>query len=330
MGFKVAVVGATGNVGREMLSILAERAFPADEVIALASSRSVGTEVSYGDKVLKVQQQTLLHLMRVLATLCALLSARAAPTETAAKEPKAQNNEGSEAHALGQQIWAFVAASYAKLSVERREASLPGCLPQDGEVLFGPEEVKEYQAKKKVRDMRKGLASGKNYSFRSHCPNDSPTGAGFRGNFAGTFQPRFFNGKSGGKSFGRGRGQYTGRAPYTYGRGRGRSTKGAPLHTNGAGCPPHSSTQGECSMRASVPKGKGESKKPRFAAGVTADFRRIQQRTLFPQSSRKIADVASHGGTARSTGANRRRCGQSVAQHPPAPADTVPASSAAG
>jgi len=55
MGFKVAVVGATGNVGREMLSILAERAFPADEVVALASSRSLGTEVSYGDKVLKVQ-----------------------------------------------------------------------------------------------------------------------------------------------------------------------------------------------------------------------------------------------------------------------------------
>jgi aspartate-semialdehyde dehydrogenase len=55
MGFKLAVVGATGNVGREMLSILAERAFPADEVVALASSRSLGTEVSYGDKVLKVQ-----------------------------------------------------------------------------------------------------------------------------------------------------------------------------------------------------------------------------------------------------------------------------------
>jgi len=55
MGFKVAVVGATGNVGREMLSILAERAFPADEVVALASARSLGTEVSYGDKVLKVQ-----------------------------------------------------------------------------------------------------------------------------------------------------------------------------------------------------------------------------------------------------------------------------------
>jgi aspartate-semialdehyde dehydrogenase len=55
MGFKVAVVGATGNVGREMLGILAERAFPADEVVALASRRSQGTEVSFGDKTLKVK-----------------------------------------------------------------------------------------------------------------------------------------------------------------------------------------------------------------------------------------------------------------------------------
>ncbi|MCQ0986504.1 aspartate-semialdehyde dehydrogenase [Jiella marina] len=55
MGYKVAVVGATGNVGREMLSILEERGFPADEVVALASRRSVGQEVSYGDKTLKVK-----------------------------------------------------------------------------------------------------------------------------------------------------------------------------------------------------------------------------------------------------------------------------------
>ena len=53
MGFKVAVVGATGNVGREMLSILAERRFPADEVIALASRKSMNVEVSYGDRILK-------------------------------------------------------------------------------------------------------------------------------------------------------------------------------------------------------------------------------------------------------------------------------------
>jgi aspartate-semialdehyde dehydrogenase len=53
MGYKVAVVGATGNVGREMLDILAERRFPADEVVAVASRRSQGVEVSYGEKTLK-------------------------------------------------------------------------------------------------------------------------------------------------------------------------------------------------------------------------------------------------------------------------------------
>ncbi len=52
MGYRVVVVGATGNVGREMLNILAERQFPADEVAALASRRSLGTEVSLGDKTL--------------------------------------------------------------------------------------------------------------------------------------------------------------------------------------------------------------------------------------------------------------------------------------
>ncbi len=53
MGYKVAVVGATGNVGREMLNVLADRRFPADEVYALASRRSIGTEVSFGNKTLK-------------------------------------------------------------------------------------------------------------------------------------------------------------------------------------------------------------------------------------------------------------------------------------
>jgi aspartate-semialdehyde dehydrogenase len=55
MGYKVAVVGATGNVGREMLGILAERNFPADEVVALASRKSAGTECSFGDRTLKVK-----------------------------------------------------------------------------------------------------------------------------------------------------------------------------------------------------------------------------------------------------------------------------------
>ena len=55
MAYKVAVVGATGNVGREMLSILAERRFPASEVVALASTRSTGVDVSFGDATLKVK-----------------------------------------------------------------------------------------------------------------------------------------------------------------------------------------------------------------------------------------------------------------------------------
>jgi aspartate-semialdehyde dehydrogenase len=55
MSYKVAVVGATGNVGREMLSILAEREFPASDVVAIASRKSQGTECSFGDKILKVK-----------------------------------------------------------------------------------------------------------------------------------------------------------------------------------------------------------------------------------------------------------------------------------
>ncbi len=55
MSFKVAVIGATGNVGREMLNVLDQRAFPVSEVVALASSRSIGTEVSFGDATLKVK-----------------------------------------------------------------------------------------------------------------------------------------------------------------------------------------------------------------------------------------------------------------------------------
>ena len=51
MGYKVAIVGATGNVGREILQTLYERKFPADEVIALASERSIGRKVSFGENV---------------------------------------------------------------------------------------------------------------------------------------------------------------------------------------------------------------------------------------------------------------------------------------
>ena len=57
MGYRVVVAGATGNVGREMVNILAEREFPLDEIAVLASSRSQGEQIEYGDtgKMLKVQ-----------------------------------------------------------------------------------------------------------------------------------------------------------------------------------------------------------------------------------------------------------------------------------
>jgi aspartate-semialdehyde dehydrogenase len=55
MGYRIVVVGATGNVGREMLNILAERQFPVDEIAVLASRRSLGTEVSFGEKTLTTE-----------------------------------------------------------------------------------------------------------------------------------------------------------------------------------------------------------------------------------------------------------------------------------
>ena len=64
MGYKVAVVGATGNVGREMLTILDERKFPADEVVALASRRSIGVEVSLRRQDPEMQSAGALRLQR--------------------------------------------------------------------------------------------------------------------------------------------------------------------------------------------------------------------------------------------------------------------------
>jgi aspartate-semialdehyde dehydrogenase len=78
MGYKVAVVGATGTVGREMLNILAERQFPASEVVALASRKSLGTECSYGDKTLKSRD---LDTYDFTGTDMALFAIGAGPTK---------------------------------------------------------------------------------------------------------------------------------------------------------------------------------------------------------------------------------------------------------
>lgn len=87
MGYKVAVVGATGNVGHEMLNILHEREFPANEVVALASSRSAGRDVSFGEKDIKVQDLEKFDFSGtdiVLSSPGASVSAKFAPKAAAA------------------------------------------------------------------------------------------------------------------------------------------------------------------------------------------------------------------------------------------------------
>ncbi|AUN30007.1 aspartate-semialdehyde dehydrogenase [Niveispirillum cyanobacteriorum] len=88
MGYKVAVVGATGNVGREILQTLADRNFPVSEVVALASERSAGHEVSFGeDQVLKVRDLATFDFAGtdfVLSSPGAKISAQFAPKAAAA------------------------------------------------------------------------------------------------------------------------------------------------------------------------------------------------------------------------------------------------------
>ncbi|MEI9996292.1 MAG: aspartate-semialdehyde dehydrogenase [Rhizomicrobium sp.] len=87
MSYKVAVVGATGNVGREMLNVLDERVFPASDVVALASTSSVGTEVSFGDRTLKVKA---LDYYDFKGTDIVLMSAGSAVSKTWAPKIAAQ------------------------------------------------------------------------------------------------------------------------------------------------------------------------------------------------------------------------------------------------
>jgi aspartate-semialdehyde dehydrogenase len=89
MGYRVVVVGATGNVGREMLNILAERSFPIDEIAAVASPRSQGTEVEFGEtgKMLKVHN---IEHFDFTGWDMALFAAGSGPTKTYAPKAAAQ------------------------------------------------------------------------------------------------------------------------------------------------------------------------------------------------------------------------------------------------
>ncbi len=61
MGYRIVVVGATGNVGREMLNILAEREFPLDDIAAVASPRSTGNVIDFGDSGRELKVQNIQH-----------------------------------------------------------------------------------------------------------------------------------------------------------------------------------------------------------------------------------------------------------------------------
>lgn len=89
MGYRVAVVGATGNVGREMLNVLAEREFPCDEVAAVASGRSTGTEVEFGETGRMLKCKNLEHF-DFTGWDIALFSAGSGPAQTYAPKAAAQ------------------------------------------------------------------------------------------------------------------------------------------------------------------------------------------------------------------------------------------------
>ncbi|MBH0112779.1 aspartate-semialdehyde dehydrogenase [Novosphingobium sp. YJ-S2-02] len=89
MGYRVAVVGATGNVGREMLAILAEREFPCDEIAAVASSRSTGTEIEYGETGKKLKVKNIEHF-DFTGWDIALFAAGSEPTKIYAPKAAAQ------------------------------------------------------------------------------------------------------------------------------------------------------------------------------------------------------------------------------------------------
>ncbi len=104
MAYKVAVIGATGNVGREMLNTLAERQFPVSEVVALASTSSVGTDVSFGDGTLKVKA---LDYFDFAGTDIALMSAGGSVAKTWAPKIAAQGTiviDNSSAWRMDRQV----------------------------------------------------------------------------------------------------------------------------------------------------------------------------------------------------------------------------------
>jgi hypothetical protein len=157
------------------------------------------------DKLAKVTQQHLLNSLRVQTKLFTLL---------------AGTEQATEATQLLQEHWAFTAAQVAKLDVERKESVLPGSAAQQEEVLFGNDEVKEVQSKRKVLELRRGIprvsgaAAGPSCSFREHTRAAHRTGGkgykgagkgqggrGYQGGWSQGGRPSSSNWSQGGKGF---------------------------------------------------------------------------------------------------------------------------------
>ena len=187
------------------------------------------------DKLAKTQQTWLLHNLRVLAVVSSLLS------DVSSEEPRGE--KGQAAAGLVQRLWACGAAQYAKLAGERREACLPGSSASQDHLLFGAEEVKEFQAKKKLQDLRRGMSGAGSYAASPQCSFRHSTGSynkpGGRGKGQGG---RFIKGQGGrfgqghggrmqghGGRFGTGQGGQWGNKGYTSGRGRGVPESGSPF-----------------------------------------------------------------------------------------------------
>ena len=178
------------------------------------------------DKLAKVMQQHLLNSLRVQTRLFTMIAGTAAAKLTP---------EASQVAELLQEHWAYTAAQVAKLDVERKESVLPGSAAQQEEVLFGNDEVKEVQSKRKILEMRRGTdrvsgsATGPSYSFRSHLLFSA--GKGYKGSkgHGGRGYPSYQGGWSHGGKASSSFGWSQGGKVFKGSKGRGGRGKGKPV-----------------------------------------------------------------------------------------------------
>ena len=182
------------------------------------------------DRLARSQQQHLLHSLRVQSKVLLLLGLSGAPANTSANPPA----EPQDAAQLLLEHWAFTAAQVSKLDAERKDSVVPGSSAQDQECLFGGDEVREAQQRKKLQELRRGTvgafgtATGPRCSFRgSVCVS---SGKGYKGKGHGGPGGRF-NPGHGGRFF-QGHG----------GKGKGKGAKGKGKGTAGTSAPEQAST----------------------------------------------------------------------------------------